>query len=111
VIKLEEWVDISRNTVRLALRRKQTPAYRRPEVSSKLDPYKDYLLARLAEFPELSVRPGKEWPRRSLTPRSGTYARPPRVSLTVRIGVTGAMLYSCALRASGGIGRRARFRV
>jgi len=74
LIKLEEWVDIvslhrqglsikaiarrldiSRNTVRLALRRKEAPVYHRPEVPSKLDPYKDYLLARLAEFPELSA--------------------------------------------------------
>ncbi len=74
MIKLEEWVDIvflhrqglsikaisrrlgiSRNTVRLALRRKEPPAYRRPVVPSKLDPYRDYLLARLAEFPELSA--------------------------------------------------------
>lgn len=74
MIKLEEWVDIvslhrqgfsikaiarrlgiSRNTVRLALRRKKPPAYVRPATTSKLDPYKDYLLARLAEFPELSA--------------------------------------------------------
>jgi transposase len=41
--------------VRLALRRKQTPVYQRSGVPSKLDPYKDYLLARLAEFPELSA--------------------------------------------------------
>jgi transposase len=75
VIKLEEWVDIvslhrqglsiraisrrlgvSRNTVRTALRRNGPPIrapQRRP--SSKLEPYKDYLLARLSEFPELSV--------------------------------------------------------
>ena len=44
-------LDISRNTVRLALRRKEPPAYHRPDVPSKLDPHKDYLLARLAEFP------------------------------------------------------------
>jgi transposase len=74
LITLEEWVDIislhrqglsikaiarrldiSRNTVRLALRRKEPPSYHRPEMPSKLDPYKDYLLARLAEFPELSA--------------------------------------------------------
>ena len=74
MIKLEEWVDIvslhrqglsikaisrrlsvSRNTVRLALRRKEPPVYHWPQVPSKLDPFKDYLLARLAEFPELSA--------------------------------------------------------
>jgi transposase len=74
LIKLEEWVDIvslhrqglsikaisrrlgvSRNTVRLALRRPGPPLYQRPAVPSKLDLYKDYLLARLAEFPELSA--------------------------------------------------------
>jgi transposase len=75
VIRLEEWVDIvslhrqglsiraiakrlgvSRNTVRLALRRhgppKRAPQQRPP---SKLEPFRDYLLARLSEFPELSV--------------------------------------------------------
>jgi transposase len=74
LITLEEWVDIvslhrqglsikaisrrlgvSRNTVRLALRRKEPPSYHRPAVLSKLDPYRDHLLARLAEFPELSA--------------------------------------------------------
>jgi transposase len=75
VIKLEEWVDIvslhrqglsiraisrrlgvSRNTVRAALRRPGPPV-RAPQSRppSKLEPYKDYLLARLVEFPELSV--------------------------------------------------------
>ncbi len=58
MIKLEEWVDIvslhrqglsikaiarrlgiSRNTVRSALRREGPPAYARPAVPSKLDPY------------------------------------------------------------------------
>ncbi len=73
MIKLEEWVDIvslhrqglsiraiarrlgvSRNTVRAALRRPGPPT-RAPQQRppSKLDPYRDYLLARLAEFPEL----------------------------------------------------------
>jgi len=74
VIKLEEWVDIvsfhrqglsikaiarrleiSRNTVRSALRRGGPPAYNRPAAPSKLDPYKDYLVTRLTEFPELSA--------------------------------------------------------
>jgi transposase len=74
VIRLEEWVDvvalhrqglsikaisrrlgISRNTVRAALRREGPPVYARPAKPSKLDPFKDYLLARLAEFPELSA--------------------------------------------------------
>jgi transposase len=74
LITLEEWVDIvalhrsgvpikaiarqlgiSRNAVRRALRR-QGPPQRKPRIrASKLDPYKDYLLARLAEFPELSA--------------------------------------------------------
>ena len=75
MIRLEEWVDIvsmhrqglsiraiarrlgvSRNTVRAALRRDGPPVrtpQRRPP--SKLEPHRDYLLARLAEFPELSV--------------------------------------------------------
>jgi len=75
VIRLEEWVDIvalhrqgfsikaisrrlgiSRNAVRRALRRSGPPVrapQKRPP--SKLEPYKDYLLARLAEFPELST--------------------------------------------------------
>jgi transposase len=75
LIKLEEWVDIvslhrqglsiraiarrldvSRNTVRAALRRSGPPV-RAPQQRppSKLEPYRDYLLARLAEFPELSA--------------------------------------------------------
>jgi len=75
LIRLEEWVDIvslhrqglsiraiskrmgvSRNTVRAALRR-QGPPVRAPQrrPPSKLEPFKDYLLARLAEFPELSA--------------------------------------------------------
>jgi transposase len=75
VIGLGEWVDIvslhrqglsikaiakrlgvSRNTVRRALRR-DGPPRRVPQIRlpSKLEPHKDYLLARLAEFPELSV--------------------------------------------------------
>jgi transposase len=75
VIKLEEWVDIvslhrqglsiraiskrmgvSRNTVRAALRRGRPPvraAQSRP--TSKLEPFKDYLVTRLTEFPELSA--------------------------------------------------------
>jgi len=75
VVKLEEWVDIvslhrqgvsikaiarmlgiSRNAVRRALRR-DGPPVRAPQgrLPSKLDPHKDYLLARLSEFPELST--------------------------------------------------------
>ena len=74
MISLEEWVDIvalhrsglsikaivrtlgiSRNAVRRALRR-DGPPQRAPRLrASKLDPYKDYLLARLAEFPELTA--------------------------------------------------------
>lgn len=75
MIRLEEWVDVvslhkqglsikaiarktglSRNTVRAALRRTGPPeriAQKRPP--SKLEPYKDYLVSRLTEFPELSV--------------------------------------------------------
>jgi transposase len=75
LIRLEEWVDIvslhkqglsikaiarklglSRNTVRAALRRdgppEREPQHRPP---SKLELYKDYLVGRLTEFPELSV--------------------------------------------------------
>jgi len=74
VITLEEWVDIvslhrqglsmraisarlgiSRNTVRAALRRDGPPGRRDRALPSKLDPYKDYLLARLADYPELSA--------------------------------------------------------
>jgi len=74
VIRWEEWVDIvslhrrglsiraisarlgvSRNTVRAALRRDGPPLRAARTLPSKLDPYKDYLLARLAEFPELSA--------------------------------------------------------
>jgi len=75
VIRLEEWVDIiamhrqgfsikaiarhlgiSRNAVRRALRR-DGPPVRAPQLRppSKLEPYKDYLLTRLSEFPELST--------------------------------------------------------
>ena len=74
MLSLEEWVDIrsmynqgysiraiarelgvSRNTVRRALRQGESPRYtRRDPRASKLDPYKDYLKARLKEFPELS---------------------------------------------------------
>lgn len=75
MIRLEEWVDIvslhkqglsikaiarrtglSRNTVRAALRRDGPPErvpQKRPP--SKLEPYKDYLVTRLTDFPELSV--------------------------------------------------------
>jgi len=75
LIRLEEWVDIvslhkqglsikaiarktglSRNTVRAALRR-DGPPERAPQARppSKLEPYKDYLVSRLTDFPELSV--------------------------------------------------------
>lgn len=73
MIRLEEWVDIiylhrqgmsirtiakklktSRNTVRNAIRRGKPPSYGRPERPSKLDPFKDYLVQRLADFPQLS---------------------------------------------------------
>ena len=74
MIAVEEWVDIrslhkqgytiaaivrelgvARNTVRRALRQDQSPRYtRRKPRASKLDPYKDYLKARLREFPALS---------------------------------------------------------
>ncbi len=75
MIRLEEWVDIvsmhkagvsisaiarelgiSRNTVKATLRRDGPPEYRRREMPSKLDPYKDYLHERLREFPELSAK-------------------------------------------------------
>ena len=75
MIRLEEWVDIvsmhkagvsisaiarelgiSRNTVKATLRRDGPPEYRRREMPSKLDPYKDYLRERLREFPELSAK-------------------------------------------------------
>jgi transposase len=49
-------LGLSRNTVRAALRR-DGPPERAPQgrPPSKLEPYKDYLVARLTEFPELSV--------------------------------------------------------
>ena len=75
MIRLEEWVDIvsrraagqsikgiarelgvSRNTVRATLRRQGPPHYERRPCPSKLDPHRDYLIARLAEFPELSAK-------------------------------------------------------
>lgn len=75
MIRLEEWVDIvsrhnagqsikgiardlgvSRNTVRATLRREGPPRYERRAAPSKLDPHRDYLLDRLTEFPELSVK-------------------------------------------------------
>ena len=75
MLRLEEWVDvvsmhkagisikeiarqlgISRNTVRATLRRDGPPEYERKPGPSKLDPYKDYLLERLREFPELSAK-------------------------------------------------------
>lgn len=73
MIRLEEWVDIvalhrqghgiktiakhlgiSRNAVRRALRRGGPPVYERASRPSKLDPFKDYLIQRLTDFPELS---------------------------------------------------------
>ena len=75
MIRLEEWVDIvsrraagqsiksiarelgvSRNTVRATLRREGPPRYERPAAPSKLDPYRDYLIDRLTDFPELSAK-------------------------------------------------------
>jgi transposase len=75
LIRLEEWVDIvsrhnagqsirsiardldiSRNTVRATLRREGPPHYERRAAPSKLDAHRDYLIARLAEFPELSAK-------------------------------------------------------
>jgi len=75
LLRLEEWVDIvsmhkasvpisaiarelgiSRNTVKATLRRDGPPEYRRAPAPSKLDPYKDYLLDRLRDFPELSAK-------------------------------------------------------
>ncbi len=72
MISLEEWVDvvslhrqgmgirtiarelgISRNAVRRALERGGPPCYRRDPRPSKLDPFKDYLIERLADFPDL----------------------------------------------------------
>lgn len=74
MIRMEEWVDIvaayhrgvsikeiarttglSRNTVRKAIRSENVPRYERPPAESKLDPYKDYLLGRLGEYPRVTV--------------------------------------------------------
>jgi len=74
MLRMEEWVDIvaahhrgvsikeiarqtglSRNTVRRAIRSEHVPAYVRAAMPSKFDPYKDYLIGRLDEFPRLSV--------------------------------------------------------
>jgi transposase len=74
MIRMQGWVDIvaayhrgvsikeivrttglSRNTVRKARRSENAPQYERPPVESKLDPYKDYLLERLDEYPRISV--------------------------------------------------------
>lgn len=74
MITLEEWVDIralhqqgytikqiarelglARNTVRKALREEHSPQYsHRTPRASKLDPYKDYLRARLGQIPLIS---------------------------------------------------------
>lgn len=73
-MRWEEWVDIvslhrqglsiraistrlgtSRNTVRAALRREGPPVRAARSLPSKLDPDKDYLLARLSNYPELSA--------------------------------------------------------
>jgi transposase len=75
LIRLEEWVDIvsrraagqsikgiarelgvSRNTVRATLRREGPPRYERHQAPSKLDAHRDYLIDRLADFPELSAK-------------------------------------------------------
>jgi transposase len=75
LLRLEEWVDIvsrraagqsikgiarelgvSRNTVRATLRREGPPRYERRPAPSKLDPHRDYLIDRLADFPELSAK-------------------------------------------------------
>lgn len=75
MLRLEEWVDvvsmhkagvpikviarelgISKNTVKATLRRDGPPEYRRRQMPSKLDPYRDYLRERLREFPELSAK-------------------------------------------------------
>jgi transposase len=48
-------LGIARNTVRAALRREGPPVRAPRALPSKLDPYKDYLLARLADYPELSA--------------------------------------------------------
>ena len=74
MIRMEEWVDIkaaykrgvpikeicrktglSRNTVRRAIREDGVPKYIRPPIPSKLDPYKEYLLNRLEEYPRITV--------------------------------------------------------
>ena len=74
MIRLEEWVDIkaaykrgvsikeisratglSRNTVRKTIREEGLPKYERPEIPSKLDPYKEYILHRLDEYPRITV--------------------------------------------------------
>jgi len=74
MIRMDEWVNIvaahhrgvpikeisrktgiSRNAVRRAIRREDYPKYERPAVPSKLDPYKDFIKERLAEFPNLTV--------------------------------------------------------
>lgn len=73
MLRREEWVDIvaaynrgvsireisrqsglSRNTIRKAIRSDKPPEYSQ-RTPSKLDPYKDYLLKRLEEFPGLSA--------------------------------------------------------
>lgn len=74
MLRREEWVDIvaahnrgisikeicrknglSRNTVRKAIRSDKPPEYSKRE-PSKLDPYKDYLISRLTEYPGLSAK-------------------------------------------------------
>jgi transposase len=69
MLRMEEWVDIvaahhrgvsikeiarktglSRNTIRRAIRAESAPQYERSPMPSKLDPFKDFLVARLEEF-------------------------------------------------------------
>lgn len=74
MIRMEEWVyiiaayhrgvsikeiarttGISRNKVKNAIRKEEAPKYERKSKPSKLDPYKDYLVARIPEYPRLSI--------------------------------------------------------
>ena len=46
-------LDLARNTIRTALRSEQPPAYRRPQVTSKLDPFKGEILSLLDHDSEI----------------------------------------------------------
>ncbi len=72
-------LGVSRNTVRATLRREGPPRYERRPGPSKLDAHKDYLVARLADFPELSAKQLLGEIRATATPAASASSRTSRV--------------------------------